>query len=852
MKLRRGLPLLAVGLLAAARPAGATSFVMVSDADLARQAAVIAVVRVLGSTPAPAAGLPATDYRVAVLAALKGEVPGGLATVRVTGGDGAGGVGYRVWGAPRFAGGERAILFLLPYPDGTYRVLHLMLGAFHLLGEGGGVALRDLSEAAEVERGSGGEVRVVPHPTDLPRDAGAFAAWLRDLAGGRLRAADYFRPELASRYSLLTASDGFRVRWFDFDGGGSISWQADSRGQPGLAGGGFSELQTALAAWNGDAGTDVRYRYTGTTASTQTNCAPPNRVGRLVFDDPAGDIAGSFSCASGGVLAQGGPCYFTSLSTYQGVQYHPEVDAFIVTNDGLSCFFTGRPSPVRAAEELFAHELGHTLGLGHSSDHNALMYAFLHDDGRGAALQPDDRAGLAVLYGTGGGPPPGPAAPSQLAATALSSAEVGLTWQDNSADETEFRIERRITGAFAQIAAVAANVTTYTAVGLAAETRYEFRVRAANGAGLSAYSNVAAATTGPALPAAPSHLVATPLSPTAVALTWQDNSADEASFRVEVAGFGGFSEVAVLAADVTGYTVTGLDPAALYLFRVRGHSVAGFSAYSNQATATTPGVPGPCVPDVKTLCLLDGAVRVQVNWRNQHGAGGSGVGRAVPGTRESGSFWFFSSDNLELVVKAVDGSAVNGHYWLFYGALSDVEYWVRVTRAPTGEAVVYHNPPGEICGDADVGALSAAATAGASSARALAPIALAPALFASGGEPAPRSGSCAPGPQTLCLLGGRFAVRVDWANQRNGHSGVGGAVPFEDRTGFFWFFTPDKLELVVKALDGTGVNGHYWFFYGALSDVEYHVTVTDTATGASRTYDNAPGNICGEGDVGAF
>ncbi len=43
---------------------------------------------------------------------------------------------------------------------------------------------------------------------------------------------------------------------------------------------------------------------------------------------------------------------------------------------------------------------------------------------------------------------------------------------------------------------------------------------------------------------------------------------------------------------------------------------------------------------------------------------------------------------------------VNGRYWVFYGALSDVEYWVTVTDTETGKRRVYHNPPGEFCGRA--------------------------------------------------------------------------------------------------------------------------------------------------------
>ena len=78
------------------------------------------------------------------------------------------------------------------------------------------------------------------------------------------------------------------------------------------------------------------------------------------------------------------------------------------------------------------------------------------------------------------------------------------------------------------------------------------------------------------------------------------------------------------------------------------------------------------------------------------------------------------------------------------------------------------------------------------------------------------------------------------------------AVPGTDKTGFFWFFNPTNVELVVKALDGTTVNGHLWIFFGALSDVEYTIAVTDTGTGLAESYHNPPGKICGGADTEAF
>ncbi len=71
-----------------------------------------------------------------------------------------------------------------------------------------------------------------------------------------------------------------------------------------------------------------------------------------------------------------------------------------------------------------------------------------------------------------------------------------LQWTDNAGNETGFKIERSSSGSpFAQIATVGANVSTYANTGLVKNRTYNYRVRATNATGDSAYSNTAAATT---------------------------------------------------------------------------------------------------------------------------------------------------------------------------------------------------------------------------------------------------------------------------------------------------------------------------------------------------------------------
>ncbi|MBT8131717.1 MAG: PKD domain-containing protein, partial [Gammaproteobacteria bacterium] len=91
-----------------------------------------------------------------------------------------------------------------------------------------------------------------------------------------------------------------------------------------------------------------------------------------------------------------------------------------------------------------------------------------------------------------------PAAPGTLNAGAVSAGAVNLGWEDNSDNESEFQIERKTTAAsFAQVASVAANITSFQDSNLAADTTYTYRVRSANPNGTSAYSNEASATTLP-------------------------------------------------------------------------------------------------------------------------------------------------------------------------------------------------------------------------------------------------------------------------------------------------------------------------------------------------------------------
>ncbi|MCX5852470.1 MAG: hypothetical protein NT072_10535 [Deltaproteobacteria bacterium] len=219
---------------------------------------------------------------------------------------------------------------------------------------------------------------------------------------------------------------------------------------------------------------------------------------------------------------------------------------------------------------------------------------------------------------TVGGPPP--AAPTGLTATLQTGLRVLLSWTDNATNETGFVVERAVnTGAFVQIAAPGPRTGTgtvnYTDTTVTPGNTYDYRVKAVNIAGSSAYSNTALAIV-PSLPAAPTGLTATLQTGLRVLLAWTDNATNETGFVVERALNGGaFAQIALPGAGAgTGalnYTDTTVTPGNTYDYRVKAVNIAGSSAYSNTASAIVPSL--PAAPTGLTATLQTGP-QVLLSW----------------------------------------------------------------------------------------------------------------------------------------------------------------------------------------------------------------------------------------------
>ena len=385
--------------------AWSTTYMPVSDKNLVDSTALI-VVGKIRETDTGLSSYPETVYEIEVGQVLKGHSDSSL-MVTVPGGLNADGLGLKVFGAPVFQLDEEVVLFLEKDGYGGFGIQHLMLGAFHKSAVAGKTySYRDMKEAWSWD-GSQSD------PVGQLRDFSKWVAWIADRAQGIDRAADYWAKQpsnwgaaIAQKYNL-TATEGAPLRWLGFEQDTTIRWRMDSKGQPGMADGGVQAIQNAILAWNRAA--KINYSLQGTTEN-RAGLTSYDLENTIVFDDPNGTLPGTYNCETGGLVAYGACWYnITNTHAYKGSNYTTILAADIITQDGAGCLF-GRNGGADG-EEVFAHEFGHTLGLGHACGggapslcesgriaDQAIMRDRAHGDGRGAVLGWDDQEAITQLY----------------------------------------------------------------------------------------------------------------------------------------------------------------------------------------------------------------------------------------------------------------------------------------------------------------------------------------------------------------------------------------------------------------------------------------------------------------------
>lgn len=190
-----------------------------------------------------------------------------------------------------------------------------------------------------------------------------------------------------------------------------------------------------------------------------------------------------------------------------------------------------------------------------------------------------------------------PAAPINLAVTAVDTTQTRLTWTNKTTSQTAISIER-CQGAgcstFQPVGTVGPTVTSFNDTTLCNNQPTSYRVQAINSTvpWSSAYSTTASITLAP--PPAPTVLTATRTSEIQIGLSWTDNNSDETGFKIErCAGTGctGFAQITTVLANVKTYNDTTVVPGTTYRYQVRAYKLPALgcgwdSAYTNAAEAT--------------------------------------------------------------------------------------------------------------------------------------------------------------------------------------------------------------------------------------------------------------------------
>ena len=403
---RRAALLIGISAVVGAAIADATTLFPIPDTELRDRSRVIVegvVLRV--ETRLSRRGLPETQTTIRADRVFKGRLTGPL-VVRDLGGELSDGSGLEIFGRPDYRVGRRVLVFATPHPDGEYQTAEFTLGKFEVWRDGRGrrYLVRDL-----LTRSSDG-VRYLESPgssrpaLDTVRDYVGFVRMLlpgvrRALPGAAMWPGAGLQPEVESTVGSVRPlwsqwSSNVLYRWSN---GATASWVQSST--PSLIpGGGYAETRAAIAEWTNHPTSTINYSDGG-IASSGTNFI------ELSAQDTCGAI-GPF-CGNG-VIGCGGP-FYSGSHVWRGETYrtvtsgHVEVRA-LTSSDCVS-------SGTFAA--TVTHELGHTLGFGHSdtgftSSHDvcrgdedpAQMRSIVQS--RGTALGTDDSDAARWAYGDAG------------------------------------------------------------------------------------------------------------------------------------------------------------------------------------------------------------------------------------------------------------------------------------------------------------------------------------------------------------------------------------------------------------------------------------------------------------------
>jgi matrixin len=387
--------------------ASGTTFVLANPTQLqeASDAVVVGRVRAVRGVLADATRLQ-THVTLSVERAIKGAAASEL-TVVEPGGQ-VGNQARWVHGVPAFTVGERVLLFLRRNARNELETTFLAMGKFSIVErDGTEMAVRNLGEA-RVLRAQDGRLQGESPVSETPLEE--LLQTLQAAAGNEvseeLQTPPPSSPSDGTRWQENFTFAGPPIaRWFSADDGAPIAYRISTNSDAALGpDASVAAVDAALAAWSTTSCASLHLVDGGRAPAAKFGLC--DGVTQISFDDPDDEIPDPIDCS--GVLAVGGFCTDnSSIESFNGtIAYRISEGDVLVNNGFAACPFWTETN----LAEVLTHEVGHTIGLGHSSEdpretdptlRDATMYYAAHFDGRGATLRSDDVAAVCALYPTG-------------------------------------------------------------------------------------------------------------------------------------------------------------------------------------------------------------------------------------------------------------------------------------------------------------------------------------------------------------------------------------------------------------------------------------------------------------------
>ncbi|MFY9611772.1 MAG: putative Ig domain-containing protein [Blastocatellia bacterium] len=378
-----------------------------------------------------------TYITVKVREVLKGQITERRIVLKELGGQ----VGDRtsvIYGNPQFKKGEKVLLYLDTWADGSLRTYQMFLGKFNIVNDpitGREIAVRSSPDENTTVLKHQIHGHSAPGRSTERQELSRYIRMVRNSLAANWERSVQFEAEAYANIPLLAEPTEYRsiankgditanfaflgpFRFFEPDTGQpvSVSLNPNPSSQQGVPQVTLNSADVAAAgnAWSNVSGCALQMSYSGTLDECYLGSGIPGV--HVVSNNCDGRNSPTTSCS--GVLAWGGVSQTgPQTRTINGTTFRQTIQGFVSMSPWASCFFTVSCN----VREVLTHEIGHAIGLGHSQFSDATMAAFAHFDGRCASIRTDDADGVRAIYpGSGGGP-----GPLTITTSALASGTVG-------------------------------------------------------------------------------------------------------------------------------------------------------------------------------------------------------------------------------------------------------------------------------------------------------------------------------------------------------------------------------------------------------------------------------------------